>query len=65
MYRYLVVHACTHISYPLFFTPGYGIWRFKVYKNARNEELLSGCRYTDDMELDDAVHTAILTLKEG
>lgn len=22
-------------------------------------------RYTDDMELDDAVHTAILTLKEG
>lgn len=23
------------------------------------------CRYTDDMELDDAVHTAILTLKEG
>ncbi|CAN6684263.1 unnamed protein product [Malus baccata var. baccata] len=23
------------------------------------------CRYTEDMELDDAVHTAILTLKEG
>lgn len=22
-------------------------------------------RYTDDMELDDAVHTTILTLKEG
>ena len=22
------------------------------------------CRYTEDMELDDAVHTAILTLKE-
>lgn len=27
--------------------------------------LNSNCRYTDDMELDDAVHTAILTLKEG
>jgi len=26
---------------------------------------LSTYRYTDDMELDDAVHTAILTLKEG
>ncbi|XP_057759609.1 proteasome subunit alpha type-2-like [Arachis stenosperma] len=25
----------------------------------------STCKYTDDMELDDAVHTAILTLKEG
>jgi hypothetical protein len=23
------------------------------------------CRYTEDMELDDAIHTAILTLKEG
>ncbi|KAI7756616.1 hypothetical protein M8C21_021367 [Ambrosia artemisiifolia] len=23
------------------------------------------CRYTDDMELEDAIHTAILTLKEG
>ena len=22
-------------------------------------------RYTDDMELEDAIHTAILTLKEG
>jgi hypothetical protein len=22
-------------------------------------------RYTEDMELDDAIHTAILTLKEG
>lgn len=28
-------------------------------------KLLGYCRYTDDMELDDAVHTAILTLKEG
>lgn len=25
----------------------------------------SFCRYNDDLELDDAVHTAILTLKEG
>lgn len=23
------------------------------------------CRYTDNLELEDAVHTAILTLKEG
>jgi 20S proteasome subunit alpha 2 len=23
------------------------------------------CRYSEDLELDDAVHTAILTLKEG
>jgi hypothetical protein len=23
------------------------------------------CRYTEDMELEDAIHTAILTLKEG
>lgn len=28
-------------------------------------DISSDCRYTDDMELDDAVHTAILTLKEG
>jgi hypothetical protein len=27
--------------------------------------LLFPFRYTDDMELEDAVHTAILTLKEG
>lgn len=26
---------------------------------------LSLIRYTEDMELDDAIHTAILTLKEG
>ena len=27
--------------------------------------LVSLIRYTEDMELDDAIHTAILTLKEG
>lgn len=31
--------------------------------NLKGDHVL--CRYTDDMELDDAVHTAILTLKEG
>ena len=27
--------------------------------------LVSLIRYTEDMELDDAIHTAILTLKDG
>ncbi|GMP51796.1 hypothetical protein CsSME_00017887 [Camellia sinensis var. sinensis] len=29
------------------------------------EKVGASYRYTDDMELNDAVHTAILTLKEG
>jgi 20S proteasome subunit alpha 2 len=27
--------------------------------------LIGVCRYNDDIELEDAIHTAILTLKEG
>ncbi|KAK2970708.1 hypothetical protein RJ640_015133 [Escallonia rubra] len=34
-------------------------------KNVSNAKAFLEKRYTDDMELDDAVHTAILTLKEG
>ncbi|KAK2368993.1 proteasome endopeptidase complex [Trifolium repens] len=34
-------------------------------KNVSNAKIFLEKRYTDDMELDDAVHTAILTLKEG
>ncbi|KAF7123880.1 hypothetical protein RHSIM_Rhsim12G0175800 [Rhododendron simsii] len=34
-------------------------------KNVSNAKTFLEKRYTDDMELDDAVHTAILTLKEG
>ncbi|KAK8646051.1 hypothetical protein V6N13_119852 [Hibiscus sabdariffa] len=34
----------------------------QLYQNAKT---FLEKRYTDDMELDDAVHTAILTLKEG
>ncbi|XP_028054684.1 proteasome subunit alpha type-2-B-like [Camellia sinensis] len=34
-------------------------------KNVSNAKTLLEKRYTDDMELDDAVHTTILTLKEG
>ncbi|EEC11901.1 proteasome subunit alpha type, putative [Ixodes scapularis] len=29
------------------------------------EGVLLGCRYSEELELEDAVHTAILTLKEG
>ncbi|KAE8671781.1 Proteasome subunit alpha type-2 [Hibiscus syriacus] len=34
-------------------------------KNVSNAKTFLEKRYTDDMELDDAVHTAILTFKEG
>ncbi|URE00154.1 hypothetical protein MUK42_19884 [Musa troglodytarum] len=34
-------------------------------KNVSNAKTFLEKRYTEDMELDDAVHTAILTLKEG
>ncbi|GJN41065.1 hypothetical protein PR202_gn00390 [Eleusine coracana subsp. coracana] len=34
-------------------------------KSMQNCNVLVGTRYTEDMELDDAIHTAILTLKEG
>ncbi|KAH1210959.1 Proteasome subunit alpha type-2-A [Glycine max] len=34
-------------------------------KNVSNAKTFLEKRYTDDMELDDAVHTAMLTLKEG
>ncbi|KAG6522430.1 hypothetical protein ZIOFF_019570 [Zingiber officinale] len=34
-------------------------------KNVSNAKAFLEKRYTEDMELDDAVHTAILTLKEG
>ncbi|KAK7850688.1 proteasome subunit alpha type-2-a [Quercus suber] len=34
-------------------------------KNVSNAKTFLEKRYTDDMELDDAVHTSILTLKEG
>ncbi|CAD6254568.1 unnamed protein product [Miscanthus lutarioriparius] len=34
-------------------------------KNVSNAKMFLEKRYTEDMELDDAIHTAILTLKEG
>lgn len=34
-------------------------------KNAVNGKTFLEKRYSEDLELDDAVHTAILTLKEG
>lgn len=34
-------------------------------KNANNGKTFLEKRYSEDLELDDAVHTAILTLKEG
>eukprot|EP00249_Psilotum_nudum_P006699 c19985_g1_i3 orf=111-818(+) len=36
-----------------------------IGKNVSNAKTFLEKRYTDDMELEDAVHTAILTLKEG
>ncbi|XP_039135383.1 proteasome subunit alpha type-2-like isoform X3 [Dioscorea cayenensis subsp. rotundata] len=44
----------------------YFSWKTSVMgKNVSNAKTFLEKRYTDDMELDDAVHTAILTLKEG
>ncbi|KAH1066274.1 hypothetical protein J1N35_031261 [Gossypium stocksii] len=44
----------------------YFSWRASAMgKNVSNAKTFLEKRYTDDMELDDAVHTAILTLKEG
>ncbi|XP_071701715.1 proteasome subunit alpha type-2-A-like [Rutidosis leptorrhynchoides] len=34
-------------------------------KNVSNAKTFLEKRYTEDMELEDAIHTAILTLKEG
>ncbi|GJN40750.1 hypothetical protein PR202_gn00048 [Eleusine coracana subsp. coracana] len=36
-----------------------------LFISMQNCNVLVGTRYTEDMELDDAIHTAILTLKEG
>ncbi|KAH9540787.1 hypothetical protein CY35_14G023800 [Sphagnum magellanicum] len=36
-----------------------------IGKNVSNAKTFLEKRYTDDMELEDAIHTAILTLKEG
>lgn len=36
-----------------------------MFLEACHDIIVSLIRYTEDMELDDAIHTAILTLKEG
>ena len=36
-----------------------------IGKNMKNAKLFLEKRYNKDMELDDVVHTALLTLKEG
>jgi len=45
---------------------GYFSWKASAMgKNVSNAKTFLEKRYTEDMELDDAIHTAILTLKEG
>ena len=44
----------------------YFAWKASaIGKNMTNAKTFLEKRYSDDMELEDAVHTAILTLKEG
>ncbi|XP_049366218.1 proteasome subunit alpha type-2-B-like [Solanum verrucosum] len=43
----------------------YFSWNSAMGKNVSNAKTFLEKRYTEEMELDDAVHTAILTLKEG
>ena len=44
----------------------YFAWKASaIGKNMTNAKTFLEKRYNDDMELDDAVHTALLTLKEG
>merc|ERR1712071_338046 len=56
---------------PSLFIPMRSVWRlFCLESHSHGQELhqrqdFPGKRYNEDLELDDAVHTAILTLKEG
>jgi len=44
----------------------YFAWKASaIGKNTTNAKTFLEKRYSDDMELEDAVHTALLTLKEG
>jgi 20S proteasome subunit alpha 2 len=44
----------------------YFAWKASaIGKNMTNAKTFLEKRYSDDMELEDAVHTALLTLKEG
>jgi 20S proteasome subunit alpha 2 len=44
----------------------YFAWKASaIGKNATNAKTFLEKRYSDEMELEDAIHTAILTLKEG
>jgi 20S proteasome subunit alpha 2 len=44
----------------------YFAWKASaIGKNMTNAKTFLEKRFSDDMELEDAVHTAILTLKEG
>lgn len=48
--------------------PSGAFWAWKassIGKNMINANAFLEKRYSDDLELEDAVHTAILTLKEG
>jgi len=48
--------------------PSGAYWAWKasaIGKNANSAKTFLEKRYNEDMELDDAIHTAILTLKEG
>nr|KAJ0218359.1 hypothetical protein LSAT_V11C300114750 [Lactuca sativa] len=60
---YLLIAAANGVVDP---SGSYFSWKASAMgKNVSNAKTFLEKRYTDDMELDDAVHTAILTLKEG
>lgn len=65
----LMVAGVDHCGYHLYqVDPSGTFWPWKasaIGKNAMNAKTFLEKRYSNDIELEDAIHTALLTLKEG
>jgi 20S proteasome subunit alpha 2 len=62
----LLCVRCTHSSRQVDPSGAYFAWKASaIGKNQTNAKTFLEKRYSDELELEDAIHTAILTLKEG
>ena len=68
MYRYatmLIITGCD-LRHARCFISGHLCYYYFPFLHGHDlTDIALTSRYTEDMELDDAIHTAILTLKEG
>jgi hypothetical protein len=62
---HLVTHPLTHSLTQLFTGSAFGWKATAIGKNYVNAKNFLERRYNDEMELDDAVHVALLTLRES